>query len=292
MFKNLSPGAIGIRCELPEAIDLARKSGFEGIDFSIQEAAALRDARGLAYVRDLFAAAGVRPGLWGLPIDWRNDQTFAQELQELAGWARLGRELGCVRTATWVPSWSDERDYTANWAWHVERFRAIAQVLADEGCRLGLEFLGPQTLRAGHRYAFIHTLQEALDLAAEIGTGNVGLLLDAWHLYTSGGTVDDMDRLTAQDIVTVHVNDAPAGVPLEEQQDQVRCLPLESGVIDLAGFMRKLAVLNYDGPVTPEPFSAALRELAAKDPLAAAKRTAEAMDALWEAGGLGGEVAD
>ncbi len=74
-----------------------------------------------------------------------------------------------------------------------------------------------------------------LRLAADIGTGNVGLLLDAYHQYTGGGTPADLDRITAADVVTVHVNDALAGIPIDELPDLVRCLPLETGVIDLAG---------------------------------------------------------
>jgi sugar phosphate isomerase/epimerase len=32
-------------------------------------------------------------------------------------------------------------------------------------------------------------------------------------------------------------------------------LPMETGVIDLVGFMRALWEMGYDGPVMPEPFS-------------------------------------
>ena len=59
-----------------------------------------------------------------------------------------------------------------------------------------------------------------------------------------------------------------------------------TGVIDLGGFMRKLVAMDYVGPVTPEPFSQRVNELAAADPLAAARLVADAMDALWQAGGL------
>ncbi len=75
MFKNLNAGAIGIRNKsLAETIVLAKESGFEGIDFDIKEAAQLADAHGVAYVRDLFAANGILPGLWGLPVAWNQDQ--------------------------------------------------------------------------------------------------------------------------------------------------------------------------------------------------------------------------
>ena len=48
MFKNLSPGAVGIRgLSLAEQIELAAKTGFGGIDFSIREAADLAEENGI-----------------------------------------------------------------------------------------------------------------------------------------------------------------------------------------------------------------------------------------------------
>jgi len=287
MFKNLSVGAIGIRgMALPEQIALAQQTGFGGIDFDIREAAHLAEAHGIDYVRDLFAQAGVRPGQWGLPVAWNKDDQWEADLAELPRLAAVGRALGCTRTATWCPPASDTRPFAENFAWHVARFRPIAQVLKDAGCRFGIEFIGPKTLRANRKYEFIYTLDGMMELAAAIGTGNVGLLLDAWHLYTSGGTVADLDRIRADDIVTVHVNDAPAGVPRDQLVDNVRRLPMETGVIDLPAFMRKLAQLGYDGPVTPEPFSERVNTIASQDPLQAAQITAQAMDRLWQASGL------
>jgi sugar phosphate isomerase/epimerase len=61
----------------------------------------------------------------------------------------------------------------------------------------------------------------------------------------------------------------------------VRTLPGETGVIDLAGFMRALQKLGYEGPVMPEPFSQRINDLAAHDPLAAAREASRSMDALW-----------
>ena len=63
----------------------------------------------------------------------------------------------------------------------------------------------------------------------------------------------------------VHVNDAPAGIARDEQIDTVRTLPMETGVIDLAGFMQAMQEIGYDGPVMPEPFSQRVNDLAATD---------------------------
>lgn len=281
MYKSLSPGAIGIRgLGLSEGIDLAKATGFAGLDFSIQQAAEL----GAGAAEALFDEAGVKYGAWGLPVRWQSEE-WREDLAELPRYAAVAAEMGALRVSTWCPPSSAEREYDENFAWHVERFRAIAEVLKAHGIRFGIEFIGPQSLRPADRHSFIYTMEGMLELAAAIGTGNVGLLLDAWHLHTSGGALDDLDKISNADIVNVHVNDAPEGLTMAEYNDHDRRLPCESGVIPLAGFMGKLAALGYDGPVTPEPFSARINAMAA--PLAAAKATAASMDDLWRVAGLG-----
>jgi sugar phosphate isomerase/epimerase len=287
MFTCLAPGAIGIRgLALPEAITLARESGFAGLAFDIKEAADIAAAQGAPALRALFADAGIAPGYWGLPVAWRDDdERWQAGLKALPALAGVARELGCDRATTVMQPGSDERSYDENFAWHLERLRPVATALRDAGCRLGIEYIGPRTFRQKFRHEFIYDLKGLHDLAAAIGTGNVGVLLDAWHLYTSGGTAADLARLTVRDVVAVHVNDAPAGIARDDQIDTVRALPLETGVMDLAGFMGRLRAIGYDGPVTPEPFSQRLNGLAAHDPLGAAREAARTTAALWSLGG-------
>jgi sugar phosphate isomerase/epimerase len=84
-------------------------------------------------------------------------------------------------------------------------------------------------------------------------------------------------------VVYVHVNDAPAGLDRDEQIDNVRCLPGETGVIDIVGFLQALQTIGYEGPVTPEPFKKALSSL---PPAEAAQVTGESMLSIWRAAGL------
>jgi len=284
MFRNLSPGAIGIHADLTQSLKLAKDAGFEGLDLPIGEALKLSEQHGPEYVKQLYSEAGLKMGGWGLPIDWRADEdAFRNQLQDLPKYAALGQQLGCTRVPTWVLPFSDTLPFEENFKWHVSRFRPIAEILRDYGCRLGLEFIGPATIRRGRRYEFIYTLKGMLDLADAIGTGNVGLLLDCWHWYTSHGTIDDITSTPAEQIVYVHINDAPAGVPVDEQIDSVRCLPGETGVIDLTGFLKALKQVGYDGPVTPEPFSKRVNELPAEE---AAKVTSDALLKVWRSAGL------
>jgi sugar phosphate isomerase/epimerase len=287
MYATIGPDQLGIRgLSLSDAITLASDAGFAGLAFDSRAAASAVDERSLAAMQDQFARAGVKPALWNLPVAWRDDDQWEADLRELPRLAAAARALGATRTATYMPSGSDERPFRENFDWHVARLRPIAEVLRDEGCRFGIEFLGPKTYRAAFRHEFIHTLDGLMELVAAIGTGNVGVLLDSWHLYTSGGTPADLERLTNQDVIVVHVNDAPAGIARDEQIDTVRTLPMETGVIDLVGFMQALREMGYDGPVMPEPFSQRINDLAATDPEVAAREAARSMDALWRAAGL------
>jgi sugar phosphate isomerase/epimerase len=279
MFPNLAPGAIGIRTDLAGAVDLAARHGWPGCDLPVSEAARLARECSPDEVAQLFTRAGVRPGGWGLPLNWREPYDQAA-LAELDAQARIAARLGCARAYTWLMPASNERPFRENFAYHVGQLRPVAEVLAAHGCRLGLEFIGPRTMRASYRYGFVYSPAAMLSLAAAIGP-NVGLLLDAYHWYTAVGTPADIRGLRAEDIVYVHVNDAPAGVAVEEQLDQVRRLPGATGVIDIAGFLGALAEIGYDGPVTPEPFD---KSLVALPPDQACALARAAMRKIWPGG--------
>jgi sugar phosphate isomerase/epimerase len=284
VYPNLSAGAIGVKATLPETLDFAQKYGFGGIDFSIVEAAALVHSQGVESVRELFASKGVKPGSFGFPVEFRKDEnTWLDGIAALPEQAQLAAELGCNRTATWLVSGSNERNFVENFRFHVERIGPAAAILADHGIALGLEFIGPKTLRKTFKYRFVYTLEGMFALGAAMGTGTVGLLLDIWHLYTSHGSIDQVRELDAADVVVVHINDAPLDIAVDEQMDQVRALPGETGVLDIRGFLNALAEIGYDGPVTAEPFSQRVREMA---PEAAVAATAEQVHAVWQSAGL------
>jgi sugar phosphate isomerase/epimerase len=226
----------------------------------------------------------VRPGSFGFPVEFRKDETTWRDgLAALPGQAELAVALGCDRAATWLLPGSDDRDFLGNFHFHVARIGPAAEVLADHGIRLGLEFIGPKTLRARFKHRFIYTLEGMLALGAAMNTGNVGLLLDIWHLYTSHGSNDQVRELRNEDVVVVHINDAPQGIAVDEQLDQVRALPGETGVLEIGGFLQALAAIGYDGPVTAEPFSQRVREMA---PDAAVQATAAAVDQVWKEAGF------
>jgi sugar phosphate isomerase/epimerase len=111
----------------------------------------------------------------------------------------------------------------------------------------------------------------------------MGLLLDCWHWYTSGGTTKDFEAWNKNTIVDVHVNDAPKGIPVDKQRDNKRGMPGETGVIDIKGFLQGLKRIGYDGPVMAEPFSERVRKM---KPENAVRATKESLDKIWKIAGI------
>ena len=174
---------------------------------------------------------------------------------------------------TWISPGSD-LTYRQNFARHVERVREIARIFDGHGLRFGLEYIGTPTLRRKPKHSFIHTMAEARELFAEVQMANVGMVLDSWHWFTAGDSVADIVALKPSEIVAVDMNDAPAGIPVDQQLDNQRELPCATGVIDMAGFVTALTTMRYDGPARAEPFNAALNAL---DDDAACARSIEAL---------------
>jgi sugar phosphate isomerase/epimerase len=278
MTIDLVCGAIGVRAAQDEAIALAQRHGFESVAPEAEHLAGLTDealAALLASLREktlVFGAAG-------LPVDFRGAEArFAADLEKLPRLAAALKRAGVTRVGTWLSPTHTELTYLRNLRQHTARLGRVAQVLDEHGLRLGLEYVGPKTSWTRGRFPFIHTLAETQDLIAEIaaatGRKNVGLVLDSWHWYTAGETVADLQKLRAEDVVAVDLNDAPAGIPVDQQVDSRRELPAATGVIDVRAFLRTLVEIGYDGPVRAEPFNAALRAMPAEEAVAA---TAAAM---------------
>jgi len=278
-YKNLAPGHIGVRANQHQALDYAVKYGFQAISpnegqFADKSAAEIGDW--LALIKE----KGIRYGAAGLPVEFRKDEEqFQNDLATLPQRAKLMQQLGVTRVATWLLPGHNEWTYLEHFKLLERRFRETANVLKDHGLRLGLEFVGPRTTRATFRYPFACAQRDMMELVHAIGTGNVGLLLDSWHWYTSHGTVDELMQLSNQDVVHVHVNDAPAGIAVNQQKDSQRKLPVTTGVIEGRGFINALVKIGYDGPVEVEPFDQEVRSM---EPDAAVRVTAESLQRVWE----------
>ena len=270
MIPSLSPVTAGGGLSLAEQVALCARHGFAGLEISIESVRHL----GIDAARAMFQSSGVKPVTFGLPVEWRKDEeTFRAGLEGLPVLSRLAAELGVTRCTTYVFPSTDApiEEYIET---SKRRFAEIARVLSEQNIDLGLEFLGPQQFRPDPDKFWFYDIAGGLKAADEIndeaGTRNVGLLVDCWHWYASGGTLMDLAAIPLEQIVHVHINDAPLGVPLANLVDNVRELPGATGEIDVRGFLSTLKALGYEGPVAVETFSEKLKAMSPDDAASAA----------------------
>ncbi|WP_139997644.1 sugar phosphate isomerase/epimerase family protein [Paenibacillus paridis] len=278
MLRGLTGAGLG-RIESDEKlIELAGAHGFQAVDI---DAESLIARHGIEKARDLLASSGVVIGSIGLPVEWRTtEEAFLEGLQKLASSAAAAAALGCTSCCTYILPSTDLKA-ARFMALATRRLRTCAQILGAYGIRLGLEFVGPHHLRTRWANPFIWTLEETLEWIDAIGESNVGLLFDAYHWYTNELSVADIDALRADQIVHVHINDAP-DVPVGEALDNGRIYPGE-GVIDLVGFLQALHRIGYKGAVSQEILTA---EAPTQSPEELIVRTKAGFDKVFGAAGL------
>jgi len=269
MQLHLSCGALGIKATQWEAIDYAAKFGFDVVDADGRTLAGLSDSD-LAQLRDFIASKKIGWAMAGLPVDFRRDDaTFSDTLKTFPAYAQALQRAGVRRVTTWLSPASAQRTYFVNFRMHVQRLREIARVLNDSNIRLGIEYVAPKTSWTSQRFPFVHTMAEMKELIAEMNQSNIGFVLDSWHWYNAGESKDDLLTLRAKDVVSVDLNDAPSGIPVDQQVDGKRELPAATGVIDAKSFLGALEKIGYDGPVRAEPFNEAVRHMEPEQALAA-----------------------
>jgi len=270
MQLNLSCGALGIPASQRQAIDLAARHGFDVVEADGKYLGGLPDGE----LHDLLAAMRAKRIGWstaGLPVNFRRDDaTFHSGMDGLAAYASGLRRAGVRSVTTWVNPGSNELPYPANFRLHTARLGEIAGVLDGAAVRLGVEYVGTKTAWVSQHYPFIHTMAEMRALIAEMKRPNVGLVLDSWHWYQAGDSAADILALRPVDVVSVDLNDAPAGIAKDRMVDNRRELPASTRVIDLKTFLESLKRIGFSGPVRAEPFNEAVQRMSPDDSAEAA----------------------
>ena len=124
---------------------------------------------------------------------------------------------------------------------------AIAPYAGEAGIMLGVEPLHPAF--AADR-SVVCTLGEATNIVERIGSPNVGVVIDAYHVWWDPELYGEIER-AAGNIVGFHVDDWPrgGGDPLLSRG------LMGDGVIQLARMREAVEAAGYHGPIEVEIFN-------------------------------------
>jgi sugar phosphate isomerase/epimerase len=116
----------------------------------------------------------------------------------------------------------------------VSKLAAIADLAAPFGIRLALEFIAVSAVKS---------IEQAARIAAATGRDNVGLVIDALHLWRSGGSPVDLEAVDPSLFLSVQLCDGPLQAPIGDalytEMRGGRLMPGQ-GAFDLRGLLRAL----------------------------------------------------
>lgn len=157
---------------------------------------------------------------------------------------------------------------------HEETTRALRELCdianAYGGVGLAFEFLG-------FADCSVNTLAQAWAIVQAVERPNVGLVLDTFHFYAGGSTLESIADIDPARLAIVHINDAEDRPPAE-LSDAHRLLPGQ-GVIPLQEIMAAIRATGWDGVVSVELFRPAYW---AWDRLRLAREARAAVEALLQ----------
>jgi 2-keto-myo-inositol isomerase len=98
----------------------------------------------------------------------------------------------------------------------------------------------------------VQTLALADEIVRETARENVGLVIDSFHFYAGGSTIESIEVLDPARLFIFHINDAEDR-PREQLEDRHRLLP-GLGILPLKEIVGALRGIGYDRVASVEIF--------------------------------------
>ena len=231
---------------------------FADVDEHVAAGGTIAELRGMLDARGLAVPTVIYLGGWfdAEEAEWpRIKAKSGQRLEQAA-------QLGARHVIAGPPGGP------ADVARGAQRYRELLEL---GGARAAMEFLG-----------FVeqfNTIESALEVIERAGHSDGTVVLDPFHIFRGGGSVESLARLRGAQVAVAHFNDTPAQPPRVQQHDADRVWP-GAGHLDLRRYLALLQQIGFRGWLSLELFRA---DLWACDPLEVARTGLEKMRAVVEA---------
>jgi sugar phosphate isomerase/epimerase len=226
-------------------------AGFVGLGLIADDLVAIRATIGFSGLRQLIADAGLTHveiellERWWIP---RGESGHSYDVRDLLF------EAANVLAPAFIKIGSDLGPPATHPESLITPLRKLADQAADRGTRVAIETMP---------FSLISTVPMGAEIISAADHPAVGLLIDAWHVFRAGTTLDELrDSLTPEMIFGVELDDAArnmVGTPFEDTLNHR--LLCGDGSFDLPGLVAVLRDLGFDGPWGVEILSASHRAL-------------------------------
>ena len=240
-----------MHCNCLTEVRIARDLGYEGIEFAVGQYQRYLANGGQATVLRAACEAAGTPAVCLNALVHADRQGKAERralLEECEQLSAAAAGLGCptiqlvfLMELAEYP-WPEVRQLTARNA------AALADIGRAHGIRFQLEPIA---------WAPLRSLAQTLEVIAEAGRDNLGLVVDFWHLWAGEATTpDEVARLDPKLIYGTHICDGKRRVPgtIWDEGKLRGFLPGE-GDIPIAQWVSAVKATGYDGVWSAETYS-------------------------------------
>ena len=269
-------GATTMKADLVTDIKAASAAGFDHLEIWATKLREFLKTRTSADLKTLFDKYSLTPySINSIErITFRDERGHNELLRECEDVCRLASEIECPYVVV-VPGLLPHG--TTREECIVESSRVLEE-LADIAGRFGIglafEFLG----QTG---CCVQTLELASEIVDRVARPNVGLVIDSFHFYAGGSTIESIDALDPSRLFIFHINDAEDR-PREQLEDRHRLLP-GLGILPLEHIVAGLRRIGYDRVTSVEIFRPEYWE---RDPMELAREAKEAVTGVLASGDM------
>jgi len=241
-------GATTMKADLATDLRAAHAAGFDFVEIWAAKLRTFLKTSSAADLRKLFDESGLEPlsinsiehVTFRSPADYAGIKAECEELGSLAATLRCPYIVVVPgRLPEQAPSLEEMIDES------VRVLTDLSAIAERHGVALAFEFLGQADCS-------VQTLELADEIVKRVGRPDVGLVIDSFHFYAGGSTIDMIETLEPESLFVFHINDAE-NLPREQLQDSHRLLP-GLGILPLADMLKAFKRIGYDRVASVEIF--------------------------------------
>lgn len=237
-----------------ERVRAIAATGWSGFGLAQDDLAVVKKTIGFAALREEARSLGLTHIEVEVVGSWWREESLWRPTWELL------LEAAEVLGATFIKVGSAFGEPVTDHDFLVEPLRRLGDEAAAIGTKVALEPLP---------FALIGSMPQGARLIRDVGHPAVGLIVDYWHIFRAGTSLQQLvETVPRSAVFGVELSDAaaePVGDLFEDTRDR-RALVGE-GAQDVAGFIRAMREIGFDGPWGVEVISHEHRARALTDAL-------------------------
>jgi 2-keto-myo-inositol isomerase len=240
-------GATTMKADLVTDIRVAGEAGFDCLEIWAAKLRYFLRTGTTNDLKELFAAHRITPySINSIEhVTFRNREDHLRLRAECEELCRIASEIGCPYVVVVPGRLTGDSTREEIVEKSVGTLIELSRIAERYRVGLAFEFLGQPDCS-------VQTLALADEIVRKADQPNLGLVIDSFHFYAGGSTIESIDALDPKRLFIFHINDAE-DLPREQLEDRHRLLP-GLGILPLDEIVAALRRIGYDRVTSVEIF--------------------------------------